>query len=342
MRRASRFIAILIVALATLWSMPPGMRAQSGNQAALVIRHGQNDVRTACVKFDEPRISGYELLQKSGFDLQIGVQGLGSLVCSINDTGCPASDCLCQCKGGGECIYWSYWHRLDDSWQYSQGGASLYMVAPGEVEGWSWGPGAVNQAVPPPDISFDEVCLTETVNTSTPSPPATQAVKNTPASLPQQPEETKIPAENLIPPQDSIPVVSTVPEQSSQTAIEEGQKIAGTADTIATSMVVDALTKTPGPIAVVQRVKPGTAETNPGQDAQMIDDPKAELTVPLTLIDEGAVPTVGANLGEPGIADQNSSNIAGSDLLPYLVFLIIVAVLGSLLGFVSFRRKQLK
>jgi hypothetical protein len=168
MRRASRIIFLLIVALASLWAVPPGMRAQSSNQAALVIRHGQNDVRTACVKFDEPQISGYELLQRSGLDLQIGVQGLGSLVCSVGGTGCPASDCLCHCKGGGECIYWSYWHRLDDSWQYSQGGSSVYMVTHGAVEGWSWGPGAVNQAVPPPNINFDEVCQTASPNSPAP------------------------------------------------------------------------------------------------------------------------------------------------------------------------------
>ncbi len=149
------------------------MRAQSSNQAALVIRHGENDVQIACVAFDEPQISGYELLQRSGFDLQIGVQGLGSLICSIDDTGCSASDCLCQCKGGGECVYWSYWHRLDENWQYSQGGASVYTVDPGAVEGWSWGPGAVNQAVPPPDISFDEICQTAATNTPTPSPTPT-------------------------------------------------------------------------------------------------------------------------------------------------------------------------
>ena len=359
------------------------MRAQSGNQAALVVRHGQNDVRTACVEFDEPRISGYELLQRSGFDLQIGVQGLGSLVCSIGDTGCPASDCLCQCKGGGECVYWSYWHRLDGSWQYSQGGASVYMVEPGAVDGWSWGPGAVNQAVPPPDISFDEVCQAETINTPTPSPTATntqpaivitpratvtqgsslaatatvprvtetrsptvestatQVVIFTPTPLPRPSEEAAIPAENLIPPQETIPAVLTVPEQSSQITIEERQDMTGTPVTIATSTVVDAVTTTPGPVAIVQRAKPGAAETNPGQDAQMIGEPKAEPTVPLTLIGEGVVPTVGADLREPDITDQDSSNIVGSDSLPYLVFLIIVAGLGGLLWFVSFRRKQL-
>jgi len=265
------------VALASLWSVPPGMRAQSNNQAALVIRHGQNDVRTACVEFDEPQISGYELLQRSGFDLQIGVQGLGPLVCNIGGTGCPASDCLCHCKGGGECVYWSYWHRLDGSWQYSQGGASVYMVASGAVEGWSWGPGALNQAVPPPNIKFDEVCQTEAINTPAPAPSATNTQ---PAAMP-----------------DSV--------------------------------------------VIVQRAKTAAAETNPGQDTQMIGAPTAAPPFPLTENGESGVHTVGADLGAPDIADQDSRNMVGSDSLPYLIFLVIVAGLVGLLWFVSFRRKQL-
>ena len=115
----------------------------------------------------------------------------------------------------------------------------------------------------------------------------------------------------------------------------------GTPVTIATSTVVDAVTTTPGPVAIVQRAKPGAAETNPGQETQMITAPKAEPTAPLKVIGEGVVPTVGADLEEPDIIDQDSSSIVGSDSLPYLVFLIIVAGLGGLLWFVSFRRKQL-
>ena len=160
------------------------------------------------------------------------------------------------------------------------------MVEPGAVEGWSWGPGAVNQAVPPPDISFEEVCQAEATNTPAPSPTAAKVV-------------------------------------------------------MATLTVVDAATTTPGPVAVVQRAKPGPAETSPSQGAQMIAEPKAEPTAPLTLNGEGIVPSDGAELGEPDITDQDSSSIVGSNSLPYLVFLIIVAGLGGLLWFVSFRRRQL-
>lgn len=173
MRTAGKYLLLFLLVIAAVWSAPRVMRAQSTNSAALVVRHGSDDVRTACVAFDEPRISGFELLQRSGADLQLDVQGIGALVCSIDDTGCPPNDCLCQCRGGGECVYWSYWHNGSGTWQYSQGGSSAYMVEPGAVEGWSWGPGAVNAAIPPPDLTFEDVCETSPLDTPTPTPSPT-------------------------------------------------------------------------------------------------------------------------------------------------------------------------
>jgi hypothetical protein len=85
------------------------------------------------------------------------VQGIGALVCAIEETGCPASDCLCQCRGG-ECVYWSYWRQENEAWRYSAGGAGVSAVRPGMVDGWSWGPSSVNAAVPPPLIAFAEIC----------------------------------------------------------------------------------------------------------------------------------------------------------------------------------------
>jgi len=170
-----RILAMLFVGWAALSSIPPPMNAQVPNKAALVIRHADDDVQTACVTFEEPQISGLDLLSRADLDLTIDVQGGGVLVCKIGETGCPASDCWCQCKGGGDCIYWSYWHMQEDSWTYSQGGAAVYMLEDGSIDGWSWGPGAVSEADPPPDITFDEVCLAEATNTPTSTPTATSS-----------------------------------------------------------------------------------------------------------------------------------------------------------------------
>ena len=132
--------------------------AQEPGRAALVVRLDEERVETRCVAFPEPEITGYELLRRSGLEHEASVQGMGALVCAIEGTGCPPGDCLCQCKGGDACTYWSYWHHSDGEWRYAPVGASAYQVKDGAVEGWSWGPGSVAEAIEPPSATFEEVC----------------------------------------------------------------------------------------------------------------------------------------------------------------------------------------
>lgn len=132
--------------------------AQEQSKAAIVIRLSESQVETRCVAFNEETISGVELLRRSGLAFATENQGMGSLVCSIEEQGCPANDCFCECSGGGNCTYWSYWHLRDDGWQYAQVGGSGYQIRNKDVDGWSWGPGSVTEAIPPPDVQFDEIC----------------------------------------------------------------------------------------------------------------------------------------------------------------------------------------
>lgn len=152
------FLLILLFFGATL-----PLNAQTENRAAIVVRLDDGRVETACVAFSEPQITGYDLLVRSGLEPVVEVQGMGALVCSIANQGCPANDCLCQCRGGGDCVYWSYWHQQGGEWQYSSGGSSVYPIRHGMVDGWSWGPGAVSKAMPPPETSFAEICGVDAV-----------------------------------------------------------------------------------------------------------------------------------------------------------------------------------
>jgi len=148
--KSSLFIIIFL-----LFALP--LLAQESNRAALVVRMGDGDVQTACVTFEEESISGYDLLQQSGLPLAIEASGMGTAVCSINNTGCPASDCFCSCKGS-DCTYWSYWHSTDGEWLYADGGATIATITNGDVDGWSWGPGSLTDAIPPPDMTFADIC----------------------------------------------------------------------------------------------------------------------------------------------------------------------------------------
>ena len=99
-----------------------------------------------------------DLLRRSGLALDTKVEGMGSLVCSIENTGCPAADCFCQCSGGSECVYWSYWGYQDEAWAYARVGATQNQIQHGSIDGWSWGPGSLTEAIAPQQVTFDEVC----------------------------------------------------------------------------------------------------------------------------------------------------------------------------------------
>ena len=247
MKKAGKILALLVVMVGALWSQPGGMRAQGGNQAALVIRYSDDRTETACVNFEEPQISGFDLLQRSGLSFEIEAQGLGAIVCSIDGSGCPASDCWCQCKGGAECIYWSYWHKLQEGWKYSQAGSTIYQINPGSVDGWSWGPGAANQAVAPPDLSFEEVCQIPATSTATPPPSPT--VTNTSPPI-------------IITPVDkATPIIDAV-----NTAVPVSPSVTGTKPAPSTVTATPPFFATDTPISSQQSTPVSTPKVDPEQE----------------------------------------------------------------------------
>ena len=159
-----------LLALLVLW-LPA---AQDDNRAAVVVDFGDGQVATRCVAFAEPEISGYDVLLRSGLALEVDQQGGGTAICRIEAMGCAADDCFCACTGD-DCRYWSYWHQIDGEWQYAAGGATIYQVGDGAVEGWVWGPGSVTEAPPPPPVTFAGICpagATAVAPTAAPAAPA--------------------------------------------------------------------------------------------------------------------------------------------------------------------------
>jgi len=158
---------------------------QEGNRAALVIDKGDAGVEQYCVGFPEAEITGYEALQRAGLTVATDMQAGGAAVCQIGDTGCPADNCFCACRGGGTCVYWSYWHQRDGAWEYSMAGSSLSPVSDGAVEGWVWGPGSVTEASPPPAVAFADVCGAgaTVVSTSVEAAGGTPAIQETGATV---------------------------------------------------------------------------------------------------------------------------------------------------------------
>jgi hypothetical protein len=134
--------------------------AQDENQAGLVVVFGDGRVEQRCVTFAEDSISGYDLLQRSGLPLSVEAGAIGPTVCSIGKEGCsfPAESCFCRCQGG-PCVYWSYWRlQADGAWSYQSLGAGNTQVRAGDMEGWRWAAGTMQDAEEPPALSFAAVC----------------------------------------------------------------------------------------------------------------------------------------------------------------------------------------
>ena len=209
MKHRTRVICLVLIALLTLPVLGTGWlaaRAQGANRVGLIVKHGDGSVITRCVAFDEPEISGYDVLVRAGLSVVVsGFSGVGAATCSIDGEGCSAGNCFCQCQGN-PCIYWAYYHLAGGQWQYSGLGASSHTVHSGDVEGWAWGEGRIGAGgVQPPVIPFDQICAPPPTDTSaptgTPMPPTATPTPEPPTATPIPPTATPTP----------LPVAATSP-----------------------------------------------------------------------------------------------------------------------------------
>ena len=170
-------------------------KAQAPNRAGLVVQYGNGAVVTACVVFEEPTITGWELLNRSGLAVTAEDYGFSDYaICKLSDAshsdGCdyPQDDCWCQCVTPGNCRYWAYHHLENGQWVYADEGASGSDIGNGMVDGWGWGLGEINESgVAPPVIPFNQICLPPTATptrlpTNTPTVTLTLPPSKTPTA----------------------------------------------------------------------------------------------------------------------------------------------------------------
>lgn len=147
----------LRVPLAALLILVAGLsraQAQSPSRTGLVVRLGDGQTITRCVRFSELAISGQDVLLLSGLE----VVADGQAICDIEgQSGCPSVNCFCRCEPSS-CLYWSYWHLIGGDWEPSGVGAGDHQVEDGGVDGWSWGTGT-----PPPASTFSRICLPDRI-----------------------------------------------------------------------------------------------------------------------------------------------------------------------------------
>ena len=187
------------------------------HRAGLIVRFGDGNVITRCVTFNEPNITGLELLQRAGLSIRVDTNSsIGAGVCKINSQGCDAGrSCFCQCEGS-TCAYWQYFYLQGGAWKYSNLGASVRQVSDGAVEGWSWG-----NNVAPPVMTLDQICAAST------SVPTLPVASSTPTARP-----SAIASAVLIPALTATaqPATPAVPAQENTPTVVPSATVPSTAD----------------------------------------------------------------------------------------------------------------
>jgi hypothetical protein len=147
-----RRFSILILSLALL---EPA--AAFATQAALVVDLGNRTIKR-CVTFDQPVITAFELIQRSGLDFTSATFSFGEAICSIENTGCqfPQEPCFCQCpNASGECLFFALFFLRRGEFVSANVGESHLIAHSGDVIALAFGPGTA-----PEPVTFEEVCRT--------------------------------------------------------------------------------------------------------------------------------------------------------------------------------------
>ncbi|MEA3309939.1 MAG: hypothetical protein U9Q70_10565 [Chloroflexota bacterium] len=179
--RAAFTAGLLLCWLLTATS--PLLAQSAGPHAGLIIVIAGDEVLTRCLSLENEQLTGAELLRRADIPVLFSGGSGSQAVCSLQEVGCPASDCFCECKGT-PCRYWVYYHRAaDGSWAYSAVGASGWTLRAGDVDAWVWG----DSSLAPPALTFAEICPAAQPPPAATLPPEVVA---TPLSTPTAPQST--------------------------------------------------------------------------------------------------------------------------------------------------------
>jgi len=217
--KSSRLILGLIILLTTF--SVNLVQANDPNRVGLIVTHGDGEVITQCLEFSEQQITGYDVLERSGLDLNADVtNGMGAAICRLDNEGCtyPADECFCQCQGA-PCTFWIYWYLDGGNWKFSSQGAANRQVQDGDVEAWVWGEGSPNNGgTQPPKITFDEICLPLVTDTPVPTHTSLPTATATP-----EPTLTSEPTGTLTPTPVSPPTIHHF--QADRLAVDAGESV---------------------------------------------------------------------------------------------------------------------
>ena len=162
MTRRSLLVAAAFVAVVAALQPTHDAVGAAKSKAGVVVRNADGSTDEMCVFFDEPTISGLDLLNRTGTSYVEERSAVGSAICRIGEGGCgyPSEQCFCEYPE-----FWGYWVREpgEAKFTFASTGAADHEVRDGSVDGWSWGK---DGKPAPPNVPFEDVCAEENVVTA--------------------------------------------------------------------------------------------------------------------------------------------------------------------------------
>ena len=160
-----RLVASLSLAVLMLFLIAAGVLAAQGQtkQVGLVIAFPDAKQHLEIVTVPVTATT-FEVLKAAKVDLVSQTTAYGPGICSINQVGCPATNCFCDAAH-----FWAYYHlnSATNQWVSAVEGAGAYVPANGSVEGFAWSgfDANYNPTVQPPVYTFQQI-----LSQTTPAP----------------------------------------------------------------------------------------------------------------------------------------------------------------------------
>jgi hypothetical protein len=115
----------------------------------VVVEHAGGKSIQKCVGFDGDRISGDDLMTRSGVEFQTQTfSGTGKAVCQIDNEPAQYSECFPKDKP-----YWAlYVDQGSGGWQQAQTGYTQVSLKNGDALGWEYESATASPPPPPPPL----------------------------------------------------------------------------------------------------------------------------------------------------------------------------------------------
>ncbi len=137
-----------------MWAAPA--LAQAGTKRVGLVVAFPDGTRYADVVTVPADATAFDALKAAKITLVSQETQFGPAVCSINNTGCPATNCFCDPKR-----FWAYFHldAATGKWAAAKEGVGAYKPANGAVEGFTWteSDANFNPVIQPPVLTFAQL-----------------------------------------------------------------------------------------------------------------------------------------------------------------------------------------